>query len=265
MKKFLSFILCISLLVSIASSVIVYAEPPIIRRMDFECADEVRRFILATKESKEEYEEKNEGWGYYETAKEVSEKIEKLPFVTVSDSAQVDYSRFIYEYRIDSFNEIWRMQYRINGVLYSFEYRFHATSAGSYYDKPCIEVNLEGYNHKIRLYEEDQSLKGSFWCEEVPLYVTVSTLNEEDVDFSAFNLGALSLELDADRTTAATTDVTENITTTLQTSAVDEKTQDNEKNALDNALIIVGVVLLTAALSSLVTAVIINKRRRSKD
>ena len=168
LSLYLSLIICIILLTSIVSNVSVHAESPI-QRIDFESADEVRRFILSTKESKEEYEEKNEGWGNYDTTKVVSEKIESVAFVTVNDGTQVDYSYFKYECRTDFFNEIWRMEYRINGVLYSFEYRFHATSAGNYYDKPCVEVDLDGYKHKLRLYAEDQKLKGSFWCDEVPL------------------------------------------------------------------------------------------------
>ena len=53
-KRFLAFIpliLCIILLTSIVSNVSVYAESPI-QEIGFESADEVRRFILSTKENK---------------------------------------------------------------------------------------------------------------------------------------------------------------------------------------------------------------------
>ena len=256
MRKILPLILCIILLTSIVSNVSVHAESPI-QEIGFESADEVRRFVLSTKESKEEYEEKNEGWGNYEIAKGISEKIEVLPFVTVNDGTQVDYSYFRYECRTDFFNEIWRMEYRINGVLYSFEYRFHATSAGNYYDKPCVEVDLDGYKHKLRLYAEDQKLKGSFWCDEVPLYITVHTLNEDEVDFSAFRLGELSLELDADKTTS--------VAQTTLADPTSQATNKKNENILSNAIIIGAIVVVTAAASSIITLFVVSKEKKKSN
>ena len=120
---------------------------------------------------------------------------------------------------------------------------------------------MDGYNHKLRLYAEDQKLKGSFWCDEVPLYITVHTLNEDEVDFSAFRLGELSLELDADKTTSVAQ--TTLVAPTSQVSDIANNTKN--ENILSNAIIIGATVVVTAVVSSIITLFVVSKEKKKSN
>ncbi len=269
MKKKAVLLITVIILSLILFDVQIYARMP--STLSFETVDEMRELVLAVRGTSDEfaeYLEKDNGKvirgiiPFKDLKLMVEDRVMYAPFISLREGEV--YESFRSNVRYDDLIDHWEIVYKVEEVTYCFQYAFDKELLSNPIDNISEDRNLG--NCDIVLTQGDNGYVGTYVLSEgVTLIIKAICEDSNSVDLGLFNLGALSLELDADRTTAATTDVTENITTTLQTSAVDEKTQDNEKNALDNVLIVVGVVLLTAALSSLVTAVIINKRRRSKD
>ncbi len=248
MKKMLKLIVFIFVLVLFFGNINTFAysyfpDPPVIYTTKFKNADELRKHIIKTRGTDDE--------------EVFIQKIHDLPFVTVKDNVTVDESLFCYRIRADVYEESWSMSYTIGGIVYKFEYLFHNKDGSNNYFPPSIVVKLDGYEKILRLYNDDNKLyKGKIKCEDIVLNLTVSTGNAEDIDMSCFNLGELSLELDSDRTTEATTAVT-----TETPSASTTLKEEPSNSTVKNTFIVIGIVIITAAVSSALTVIIIRRRR----
>lgn len=235
-KKFLGLIL--SIIIFIIFNVQVYASMP--STLSFETIAEMRELVLVMRGSSDEiaeYIEKDNGKvirGYipFKHIKlMVEDRIMYAPFVDVVDG--VDYDSFNSEVRYSNQIDYWLIKYKIDGVLYLFQYVFDEeviTNQSVDISKDC---NLSDCN--ITLTQNEGKYWGTYKLSEgVTLHIDVICEDMSNVDLGLFNLRELSLENDAD----------ENI---------------------DNILIISGAVLLTAIISSSIAVLLLSKRRRSKN
>ncbi len=253
MKRILTFIISI-LFILLTVNTKVFADSPL-TGFNFRSADEVRKFIIATRGTEEEYREIFKRTAY-QWEKAVGDKILSLPFITVKDGIEIDECRFYYEKRTDNGKERWSVSYTIDRIHYNFQHLFYAPKGTEYSSSTSIELNLDGYDRNLTLYKKGDKYVGRIFYEDIALNVSVRTDNAEDIDMSCFNLGELSLELDSERTTDATTAVT-----TETPSASTTRKEETSNSTVKNAFIVIGIVIITAAVSSALTAVIMRRRR----
>ena len=258
MKKLICMIVCMALCMSVLLTTSAYAEPSIIYY--FDSVDDLRKLILASqKHNADEYdaflEDADLGLNIqpsYDTAKILCDRFTSVPFVNVQEGTVLD--SVAYPIIYDPNLEIWTIKYEIDGVVYSFNYSFRGTSAGDFdIDAPIITCEMDGCE-PITLSLLLGKYKGSCWINGVVFVVEVVCDSEEKIDFSAFEIGELSLTLDS-----ATTVVT---TTATPTEAPQVTTaQEAPSNVLPIALAASGVAVL--AVGSGIVWLAVRKRKNN--
>ncbi len=260
MKKLCVLIANVIMVLFLLSNITVSASMP--PSLHFDTIDEIRSLVLSFHDSSKlaEYYKNNRKVVGMDVTKPVltvmvEERIMYAPFICLRDG--IEYENFESVIRYDGNIDHWEIKYNIDGVKYYFLYYFNTELLLDISDATFKKGTLSDFNIALKQNEKfKDSYEGSLVVSEgVSLSIDVQCENIDKIDFSIFNLGELSLELDSDRTTEATTAVT----TETPSSATTPKEEPNNSTG-KTAFVIIGSVIIIAVLS--VLTIVIMRRRR---